>query len=200
MKKLLLVLSLVLVASSSGAQTETKPTSFAYGLVIDCSGSVRENLQYIRASASAIINANSEGEQTFVTKFISSDRIANIQEMTSDKSQLVKSLEKLYPEGGQTALIDGVWFAAHYLADHTPQEHRALVVITDGEDRASYYTETELLKYLKDKHIPVHVLTYGRNLKLLNTLAQESGGKVVLAHTGKDLPSKAAEVVRLLQQ
>jgi Ca-activated chloride channel homolog len=205
MNKALLTLALLLISTSSVvAQTKREASSLTYGLVIDCSGSVRQNLNYIVASASSIVNSNSASDETFIIKFISADKITTAQELTSDKTKLINSIGDLYVEGGNTAIVDGVYLAAQYLNDHPSNGRRALVLISDGEDLQSYYTLDFLLKYLQEKRIPVYILTFGhqtrRSLAFINKLAQDSGGKLVFAETGKDLPAKAADLIRVLRE
>ena len=204
MNKLLLTATLVFVGTLSVA-AQTKPeASLTYGLVIDCSGSVRQNFSYIVAGAASIVKSNAASDETFIIKFVSADKIITAQELTSDQTKLVNSIGDLYIEGGNTALIDGVYLAAQYLNDHTSNGRRALVLISDGGDLASYYTLDFLLKYLRDKQIPVYILTFGyhspRSLAFINKLAQDSGGKVVFAERGKDLPSKTHDLIRLLRE
>jgi Ca-activated chloride channel homolog len=205
MNKVLVILRLLLLSGSSvTAQTKQEASSLTYGLVIDCSGSVRQNFSYIVASASSIVKSNAASDETFIIKFASSDKIITAQELTSDQTKLVNSIGDLYVEGGNTALVDGVYLAAQYLNDHTSNGRRVLVLISDGEDLQSYYTVDFLLKYLRDKQIPVYILAVGyhspRSLAFINKLAQDSGGRVVFAERGRDLPSKTPDLIRLLRE
>ncbi len=54
-------------------------------------------------------------------------------------------LDSLYVEGGQTAIIDAVYLTSEHVSeykkgDDSDRRRRALIVITDGEDRASFYS------------------------------------------------------------
>jgi VWFA-related protein len=212
MKNALLILIVSFVAASAAvAQTKSDTGPLTYGLVLDHSGSMKEILKYINASAAAIINSNAPGDETFIIRFISSDKIEPIQDLTQDKVKLVNSLRGLQTEGGQTAIIDGVYLAAQSLAEKSSNTHHALVLITDGDERSSYYKLDFLLSYLRQKQIPVFILAYVHSVKteqgskryekalaFINTLANDSGGKVVIADTAKELPDKAAEIIYLL--
>jgi len=86
MNKALLIVALLFVGSLPvSGQTNSQKPSLTYGLVIDCSGSVRQNLKYIAASASLIVDSNTASDKAFITRFISSDKIKTAQELTSDK-------------------------------------------------------------------------------------------------------------------
>jgi len=117
-----------------------------YGLAVDTSGSLRPQFEQVINASKSIINSNKKGDETFLERFISSDKIETIQDFTASKDTLVDGLDQLYIEGGQTAVIDGVYLAAQHVADYKKgsdddRRRRALIVVTDGEDRASYYPE-----------------------------------------------------------
>ena len=188
-------------------------TSLSYGLLLDYSVSMKENLKYITGAANKIIDANNPLDQTFIVRFISTDKIEPLQEFTSDKMKLRSSMNGLQTEGGQTAIIDAVYLGAEYLSQRTfnSKAPHALVLITDGDERASYYKLDVLLASLHQKQIPVYILAYLNNVKkeqgskryekamaFINRLAQESGGKVILAENGKDIEEKATDIIRLL--
>ena len=212
MNKLLLIVTLCFAFSVAVAQNKPDTSPLTYGLVLDHSGSMKDILKYINASAAAMVDSNGPADETFITRFISSDKIEPVQDLTQDKARLVNSLRGLQTEGGQTAIIDGVYVAAEYLVEKSSNPHRALVLITDGDERSSYYKIDFLLSYLRKNKIPVYILSYVHSVKtesgskryekalaFINTLANESGGKVEIADNARELPDKAAEIVRLLR-
>ena len=69
-------------------------------------------------AAKTIINSNKRGDETFLERFISSDKIETVQDFTANKDQLMDGLDQLYVEGGQTAVIDGVYLAAEHVAEY----------------------------------------------------------------------------------
>ncbi|HEU4875039.1 MAG TPA: VWA domain-containing protein, partial [Pyrinomonadaceae bacterium] len=78
----------------------------SYGLAVDTSGSLRSQLQSVIDAGKTIINANKPGDETFLVRFISSDKIETVQDFTASKEQLLDGLDSFYVEGGQTAVID----------------------------------------------------------------------------------------------
>ena len=102
----------------------------------------RLGLTSVIDAAKTIINSNRPGDESFLERFISSDKIETVQDFTSNKDALFNGLDTLYIEGGQTAVIDGVYLAAEHVAQYKKgsdddRRRRALIVVTDGEDRAS---------------------------------------------------------------
>ncbi len=191
-----------------------------YGLAVDTSGSLRPQFQQVIDAAKTIINSNKKGDETFLERFISSDKIETVQDFTPSKDALLDGLDTLYIEGGQTAVIDGVYLAAEHVAEYKKggdddRRRRALIVVTDGEDRASYYPETELFRRLREEDVQIFVIGFVNELdadkglirksprdkavNLINKLATETGGRAFFPQSISELPQIANEIVRDLR-
>jgi len=191
-----------------------------YGLAVDTSGSLRPAFEQVINAAKAIINSNKRGDETFLERFISSDKIETIQDFTASKDSLMDGLDTLYVEGGQTAVIDGVYLAAEHVADYKKggdddRRRRALIVVTDGEDRSSYYNEVQLFQRLREEDVQIFVIGFVNELdaekglirksprdkavNLLNKLASETGGRAFFPNSISELPEIANEIVRDLR-
>src|SRR3989454_7137024 len=191
-----------------------------YGLAVDTSGSLRPAFEQVLNAAKAIINSNKRGDETFLERFISSDKIETVQDFTANKDALLDGLDSLYIEGGQTAVIDGVYLAAEHVAEYKKggdddRRRRALIVVTDGEDRASYYPETELFKRLREEDVQIYVIGFVNELdaekgfirksprdkavNLINKLASDTGGRAFFPQSISELPQIANEIVRDLR-
>ena len=191
-----------------------------YGLAVDTSGSLRPAFEQVINASKAIINSNKRGDETFLERFISSDKIETIQDFTANKDALMDGLDTLYIEGGQTAVIDGVYLAAEHVAEYKKsgdddRRRRALIVVTDGEDRASYYPEAQLFQRLREEDVQIFVIGFVSELEaekglirksprdkavnLLNRLASETGGRAFFPQSISELPEIANEIVRDLR-
>ena len=191
-----------------------------YGLAVDTSGSLRSQLQSVIDAAKAIVNSNKRGDETFIESFISSDKIETIQDFTANKELLMDGLENLYVEGGQTAVIDGVYLAAEHVAeykkgDQSDRRRRALIVITDGEDRNSFYKPEQLFSRLREEDVQIYVIGFIRELdrdagfirksprekavNLINRLAADTGGRAFFPDSLSELAQIASEIVRDLR-
>ena len=180
----------------------------SYGLVIDCSGSIRQYIEKVVSASIRIVNSNTEADEAFIVRFISSDKIELVQEATSDKNLLIKGLHGLYVEGGQTAVIDAIYVAAQKLAevksDVTRPRRKVLVVVTDGEDRNSFYKEEQLLKLLNSSESQVYIVGLRPDAKpekqvkaarLLNLMAGETGGRVFAPANPSDIDRIGDEII-----
>ena len=192
----------------------------SYGLAVDTSGSLRSQLQSVIDAGKTIVNSNKPGDETFLVRFISSDKIETVQDFTSNKDLLMDGLDSLYIEGGQTAIIDAVYLAAEHIAEYkkgndSDRRRRALIVITDGEDRSSIYSQEKLFASLREEDVQIYVIGFVRELdkegglirksprdkavNLLNKLATETGGRAFFPESLTELPQIANEIVRDLR-
>jgi Ca-activated chloride channel family protein len=192
----------------------------SYGLAVDTSGSLRSQLQSVIDAGKSIINANKPGDETFLVRFISSDKIETVQDFTANKELLIDGLDSFYVEGGQTAIIDAVYLSAEHVSEYRrgddgDRRRRALIVITDGEDRNSFYKQEQLFARLREEDVQIFVIGFVNELdketglirksprekavQLINKLATETGGRAFFPESIADLPSIANEIIRDLR-
>jgi Ca-activated chloride channel homolog len=189
----------------------------SYGLAVDTSGSLRTQLQSVIDAGKTIVNSNKKGDETFLIRFIGRDNTELIQDFTTKQDLLIDALDNLYVEGGQTAVIDAVYLAAEHATepgnnDRIEKRRRALIVITDGEDRGSVYTQDQLFARLREEDVQIFVIGFINELdkeaglirksprekavNLINKLASETGGRAFFPESISDLPRIANEIVR----
>ena len=192
----------------------------SYGLAVDTSGSLRSQLQSVIDAGKSIINANKPGDETFLVRFISSDKIETVQDFTANKELLMDGLDSFYVEGGQTAVIDAVYLSAEHVSEYRrgddgDRRRRALIVITDGEDRNSFYKQEQLFARLREEDVQIFVIGFVNELdkeaglirksprekavQLINKLATETGGRAFFPESLSDLPGIANEIIRDLR-
>jgi Ca-activated chloride channel homolog len=189
----------------------------SYGLAVDTSGSLRTQLSSVIDAGKTIINSNKPGDETFLVRFISSDKIETVQDFTANKDALIDGIDGFYVEGGQTAVIDAVYLSAEHVAgyqrgDANDRRRRALIVITDGEDRNSFYKQDQLFARLREEDVQIFVIGFVTELdtdagfirkssrdkavNLINKLANETGGRAFFPTSLSELPQIAGEIVR----
>lgn len=178
-------------------------------LVIDSSGSLRTLMPSVIEAAGQIITQRRTADEFFIESFVSSDKITRIQDFTGDTNILINALRLIRIEGGQSAVLDGIYVAAAYLVKQTktPVRRRVLVLVTDGEDRNSRTRLNELLKYLRVENIQVFAIGLTTDLetdsglaqksprdkaeKLLRSIAEESGGLAFFPKNEKEVINAA---------
>lgn len=202
-----LVISLASFAVAQDQLSES-PTveAVSFGFVMDNSGSFRKLLIDLSDFSLEISEKMRPDDEAFFVRFVSSDKIKMDQEFTKSKSELRDAVEAMYIEGGQTALIDAVKISATYLAEnalHGEGRTRALLVVSDGDDRASVSKLEETLKILKDSKIRVIAVGVSDEKvypKVLERLAKDSGGRFFQLKTKGELKTIAEEVAAALRK
>ena len=184
-----------------------KEVPLSYGLVIDGSGSMRSQINQILGAAGRIVLSNKPSDETFVVRFISTDKIFVEQGPTSDKTALFKALDQFYIESGQSAVLDAIYLSAQKLAEQkdTGQlRRRILILVTDGEDRVSFYTQDKLFELLGANNIQVFTIALTNELqprsrdkamKLLTRLALDTGGRTYFPGSNSDIERIAGDIV-----
>ena len=189
-----------------------------YGLVIDNSGSLRSQIDQVINAGKTIVNSNKTGDETFVVRFVDSTKIELKQDFTADQNMLTDALDDMYVEGGATAVIDAVYLSAERAAEYkkgndlNDRRRRALILVTDGEDRNSQYKQDQLFARLREEDVQIFVIGFvnelesergfirkskrEKSVELLDRLAKETGGRAFYPTSLKELPDIAKEITR----
>jgi len=178
----------------------------SYALAIDSSGTMRAQFEAIVQASKNIVNANKETDETLLVRFISSDKIETVQEFTTNKRMLLNGLDGLYVEGGATAVLDAIYLTAEHLAKRNPDQLRrkVLILVTDGDDRASYYTKDKLFRLLSSTDTQIFTIGFmtslkpdqrDRAIKLLKQLATETGGRTFFPQSAADLERISYDII-----
>lgn len=195
-------------------QSEREPNAIIYGLVVDISKSMGSHFKEVIEAAKTVVNNNKPGDEVFVVSFIDSGHIKTLQDFTSDKTAVLDALDKLFTDLGQSAVVDAVYVSAQRLAQHkqgSNPRRPAMILITDGDDRASFYKQDQLFALLHGNKVQVFVigLVNGLNdkkallrkssrekaIKFLQRLAQETGGRAFFLESPAELPGIADAIV-----
>jgi Ca-activated chloride channel homolog len=218
MKQLNLIIKaaiLVLALSSTLLAQEPNPDvrPLDLGVVIDASGSMRRLMPSTVEAARLVVVNSQPKDEIFIERFISTDKIQRLQDFTSDDDVLARALGQIYVEGGQSAIIDAVYTAAHYVAEHNRKldRRKALVLFTDGEDRQSTYNVEKLVSLLREEKVQVFIIGLTMDLdkqaasgrlsardkaeKLLKDIAKESGGRVFFPRDKTELVESVNQII-----
>lgn len=149
---------------------EQKVTYFAkkepilnLGIVVDNSGSMRFLFDELIFMSLTVAENLRPDDNAFVIRFIDSSKIEIIQEWSSDKTKLNMAIENMYSEGGQTAIIDALYLASNKLLERAKKDDSqmsALVLISDGVDRSSYYKLDQLFDLYKNSDAQIFTFSF----------------------------------------
>lgn len=187
-----------------------------YSIVVDTSKSLKNQFEKVIEAGKIMVAANRPADETSLIRFVSSDKISVDQPFTTDKSELNDALDALFMDGGQTAVIDAVYLAVDNVQQYKPpksqndRNRRAIVLVTDGEDRNSYYNEKQLYDLLRESDVQIYVIgfvddlskeggfisksTQSKAKSFLQRMATETGGKAYFPSTVEELPNIARDI------
>lgn len=197
------------------AETATTEKRLTYGLVVDNSRSLDDEFKQVVNAVGLIIDSKKEDDECFIIRFVASYSIQTMQDFTRDKAVLFRAALEMYTEAGESAVIDGVYLSVDHLLKNREKQNagsrQALVVITDGDDRGSFYKLDQLLQLIRGKNIRIFVLGLPENVKksrgnkaykkavsLMNKIAQETGGEAFIAEQTSELEARTLEVIKRL--
>lgn len=195
------------------------PTNYA--IVVDNSGSLRSQLEKVIEAGKILVNTNGPKDETALVRFVGRDKISIEQPFTPNKTDLIDSLDNLYVEGGQTAIIDAVYLAVENVEEYekgksaSDRKRRAIVLVTDGEDRDSYYNEKQLFDLLRESETQIYVVGFvtelskeggfigkspqGKARTFLERMAAETGGKAYFPADAAEMPKIATDIASELR-
>lgn len=184
-------------------------------LVIDNSRSLRSQLKKVIEAGKILVAANKPNDETTVVRFVSSDKIEVVQDFTANKNSLAGALDNLFVEGGETAIIDAIYRTAKKVDQYQNSDKkedvklRALILVSDGDDRASQFKEPQLFELLRKLNVQIYAVGFTNDLSksdinginrqekardFLTRLAKETGGKVYFPASMDELPKIAADI------
>jgi Ca-activated chloride channel homolog len=183
------------------------------GILLDLSGSMRSKIDQVNKAALAFIRASNPKDQVFLIGF--NDEVELLQDFTGDIDEVTDALDNTVVMGG-TALYDAIYLGIQKSHNGT-RAKKAIVVITDGEDRDSYYKLEELLAKVQELDVQVFSVgflndipdkgLFGRFSKsmperahdALTRIGEETGGKAFFPDKLTDIHTIVSEIAAELR-
>jgi Ca-activated chloride channel family protein len=160
------------------------------GVVFDASQSMVNKLDQSRSAVSRFFGTAVAGDEFFVVEFNDAPRL--LCNFTSDTERIQKSLLGIQPRNW-TALFDAVYMAVRQMK-HARNPRRALLIVSDGGDNNSRYTEPEMRALVREADVCIYSLALvgggliKRHVGLLRHLSEETGGVIRQVEKMSDLP------------
>jgi VWFA-related protein len=178
------------------------PVSLA--LVLDDSGSMKEQRAAVQSAAVDLIKASNPEDEASLTNF--ADTAYLDQDFTSNLSKLQAALMKSQTVSGGTALFDTVIDAANHLAEAAHHSKQVIVVVTDGRDNASAADLSAAIRRVQTANGPV-IYTIGLLYDVpggearsarhdLQALSDQTGGLAFFPGSVGQVDRIAAEVAK----
>lgn len=188
-------------------EREEAPVSL--GILVDHSRSMRYGLQKLadlNAAVAAFLKVANPEDEFFSMSF--NTRLQLLTRFTRDRAEILRSLASTQLQG-RTALRDGIYLAINRMrkAEHSK---RALLVISDGDDTSSHYSEREVTRLVREADVQIYIIRilyrmYGRGStrrafeessppNLLSEVAERTGGRHFRIANINELPYVAAKI------
>jgi Ca-activated chloride channel homolog len=162
--------------------SEDAPVSI--GIIFDLSGSMTSKLIRARESIMQFIKTANPQDEFFVIGF--NDRPELIEDFTSSVEDIQARLATVR-SGHRTALLDAIYFGVAKMKD-ARHERKALLVVSDGGDNRSRYTEGEVRSQVRESDVEIYSIgifdPYAptpeerTGPQLLNDISEETGGRL----------------------
>ncbi|HWG17984.1 MAG TPA: VWA domain-containing protein [Acidobacteriaceae bacterium] len=185
----------------SSFRHEDLPVSL--GILIDSSGSMYDKRAAVDEASLDLVKLSNPQDEAFLVDFSYEAFID--QDLTSDINKLQQGLSYVKSAGG-TAIYDALDASADYLARNAKHPKQVLLIVTDGEDNASSATLDQAIRRIQDLDGPVIYcvgLLFGEDesksdmrhaRRVLETLAEETGGQAYFPRSLKEVDPIAREV------
>jgi len=181
--------------------TEDAPISV--GLIFDSSGSMGEKIQKSKEAALQFFKTSNPQDEFMLISF--SERPDLISSYTS-KFENVQDRLLFVKSSGKTALLDAIYLGLSE-AKKATTSRKALLVISDGGDNHSRYTENDVKRAVKESDVQIYAVGIfeplsartrtpeeARGPSLLAELAEVSGGRMFSVDDANELPDIAEKI------
>jgi len=170
---------------------EQKITSFtcedapvSIGIIFDLSGSMTSKLIRAKESILQFVKTANPQDEFFVIGF--NDRPELIEDFTSSVDEIQARLATVHA-GHRTALLDAIYYGLAKMRE-AKHERKALLVVSDGGDNRSRFTEGELRAKVRESDVQIYAMgifdpyapTPEERMgpQLLESICDESGGRM----------------------
>ena len=122
------------------------------GIVLDVSGSMDTKIERASDAVGAMLKASNPQDEFFLITF--ADRPALVQDFTPNVDDIQSRLLFTRPKG-RTSLLDAIVLAVSNMKKARYQR-KALVIVSDGGDNRSRYTEKDVKSLIKEQDLLVY--------------------------------------------
>jgi Ca-activated chloride channel family protein len=184
-------------------QFSSEDAPLSVGVVFDCSGSMGNKLSKSRQAVAQFFKLANPEDEFFLVQF--SDSASLIQGFTRNLEEIQNRLAFTQSKG-RTALLDAVYLALHEMKK-AKNPRKALLLISDGGDNSSRYSEAEIKNLVKEADVQIYAIGIyesggGRartpeestGPALLTEIAEQTGGRQYEVDNLNELPDVAAKI------
>jgi VWFA-related protein len=170
---------------------EQKITSFSQedgpvsiGILFDSSGSMKNRIDVSLEALKNLFSTTVPGDEFLLVRF--SDEAQLLTDFTNLPDEIYIKLGRVQPQGW-TAMLDAIALGTHHMKSSL-NSRRALVILSDGADNNSRFSEPEVRNMVLESNVRVYAIGLFHRSHFLQQLADETGGRLIVAENLRDLP------------
>ena len=178
--------------------SEDAPISL--GVIFDASGSMADKIDRARDAVVEFFKIANPQDEFFMITF--NDQPQGVTDFTQSVEDIAERLPYTVPKG-RTALLDAIYLGLHKM--HAAKyEKKALLIISDGGDNHSRYSESEIKNLVKESDVQIYSIgIYDRYFQseeerlgpqLLSDISEITGGRAFSIENPNDLTDVAAKI------
>jgi Ca-activated chloride channel family protein len=181
--------------------SEDAPLSI--GVLFDASGSMKNKIAKSAEAVAAFFKTSNSEDEFFLIEF--NDRPKLAVPFTQDSEQIYRRIVHTRALG-RTSLLDAIHLALEQMKN-ARNLRKAIVIVSDGGDNRSRYTESEVKAAMREADVQVYALGIfdpddqpkrtreeKDGPRLLGELADETGGRHYPVETLNELPELCARI------
>src|SRR5262245_55233463 len=136
------------------SQFSSEDAPLSIGVVFDCSGSMGNKLEKSRQAVAQFFKAANPEDEFFLVQF--NDTADLVQPFTQNLEEIQNRLTFTQSKG-RTALLDAIYLALHEMK-RARNPRKALLLISDGGDNSSRYSEGEIKNLVKEADVQIYAI------------------------------------------
>lgn len=183
-------------------QVSTEDAPLSVGIVFDSSGSMASKQAKAREAVAGFLKGAGPRDEFFLVDFNNATELA--VPFTTDTDEIEARLLRSRSDG-KTALLDAVYLATQYMKK-ARNPRRALLIISDGGENESRYSEREIRRLVQETDVWIYAIGVYPSAaatlpeeerggpKLLTDLSEKTGGRHFAVHNANELPAAAAKI------
>jgi len=178
--------------------SEDAPVSL--GVIFDMSGSMSSKIERAREAVIEFFKTANPQDEFFMITF--ADKPEEISDFTQSVEDIQGKLVYTIPKG-RTALLDAIYLGVSKMRQ-AKYPKKALLIISDGGDNHSRYTEGEIKNLVKEADVLIYAIgIYDRNFpteeerlgpQLLSDVTELTGGRAFTIDNPNDLADVATKI------
>lgn len=185
------------------AAFSTEDAPISVGLIFDSSGSMSDKIQKSKEAALQFFKTSNPQDEFMLIDF---NERANLLANFTSKFENLEDRLLFLKSGGKTSLLDALYLGINEMRKATTNR-KALLLISDGGDNHSRYTERDIKRAMKESDVQLYsvgvfepIAGRGRTPEeaggpgLLAELSEVSGGRMFSVENADELPDIAEKI------